>query len=181
MKHVKLETDLGNIVLQLNEERATRSVNYFCDLVTSGAFRKCHFYRVVRKNPLANTPPSIDIIQGGVGWEKCDALPDVVLETTRETGLTHKDGTISLARSKADVSASEFFICVGDQPKLDYGGTEGTGIDGFAAFGQVLSGMNIVRAIHQSPANGLPPGGEAQFSNEFLDNPIEIIATLIDD
>ena len=174
MMRVVLATEFGEILLELDETSAPKSAIYFCNFIRQGAFDNCHFYRVVKKNPVKNGLPSIDIVQGGVGWDKCDDLPDVTLETTRDTGLTHKHGTISLARSKPDVSASEFFICIGDQPKLDYGGTEGAGSDGFAAFGQVIEGMDIVNAIHSSPANGRGFNGDECFKNEFLDKKIMI-------
>ena len=152
MKYVELITNLGKIVLELDDEKAPKSTSYFCGHIESGEFEDCHFYRIVKKNPEKDALPTIDIIQGGVGWGRCGDLPSVPLETTRDTGLIHKDGTISLARSEPDVSASEFFICIGDQPKLDYGGVEGPGSDGMAAFGRVIEGMDVVHAIHKCPA-----------------------------
>lgn len=174
-----MSTELGDILLELDSTRAPKSVNYFCNFIEQGDFATCHFYRVVKKNPVKHGLQTIDIIQGGVGWHKCDDLPVVPLETTRDTGLTHKNGVISLARSKPDVSASEFFICIGDQPKLDYGGTEGAGHDGFAAFGRVIEGMDVVHAIHNSPANGRSFNGDKQYKNEFLDTEIKIMAMLM--
>lgn len=178
MRYVTLKTDLGNILLELDDQKAPQSVRYFCSNIESGKFETCHFYRVVKKSTIKDTLPTIDIIQGGVGWDSCGDIPSIPLETTKDTGLAHRDGTISLARSEPDVSGCEFFICIGDQPKLDYGAMEGAGFDGFAAFGQVIEGMDVVRAIHNCPANSLPPGGDERFNNEFLNAWIEIKAEL---
>lgn len=179
MRYAELITDLGKIVLELDDEKAPKSVAYFCGHIKSGEFSDCHFYRVVKKNPVKDAPPTIDVVQGGVGWNRCGDLLSVELETTTDTGLIHKDGTLSLARSESDVSASEFFICIGDQPTLDYGGTEGAGHDGFAAFGRVIEGMDVVRAIHKFPANSLPPGEDKSIHNDFLDKVIKIKTVLV--
>jgi peptidyl-prolyl cis-trans isomerase A (cyclophilin A) len=70
------------------------------------------------------------------------------------TGILHRDGTISMARSGSDTATSDFFICIGDQPSLDFGGARNPDGQGFAAFGRVVSGMDVVRAIHKAPAEG---------------------------
>jgi peptidyl-prolyl cis-trans isomerase A (cyclophilin A) len=76
------------------------------------------------------------------------------LERTNKTGILHKDGTISMARSTPDTAQDSFFICIGDQPELDFGGSRNPDGQGFAAFGQVISGMDVVKKINQAPANG---------------------------
>ena len=75
----------------------------------------------------------------------------IALERTTGTGLSHRDGTISMARFAPDSAVSDIFICIGDQPSLDFGGLRNPDGQGFAAFGQVTRGMDIVRAIQQSP------------------------------
>lgn len=108
-------------------------------------------YRVVT---LANQPPDtrfrIEVVQWGLDLpdDKDAALPAIVHETTRETGLRHLDGTISMARSQPGTATSEFFVCIGDQPSLDFGGGRNPDGQGFAAFGRVVSGQDVVRAIH---------------------------------
>lgn len=174
MRRVEIKTGYGIITLELDEQRAPSSAGFFLDSVESGVYRQAHFYRVVRRNPQAGQLPTIDILQGGLGWDRCDEVAGPVLETTQQTGLKHENGTISLARSAPDVSSPEFFICIGDQPKLDYAGTEGAGYDGFAAFGKVVEGMDVVEALHQLPANSLPPNGDERFRNEFLDDAVEL-------
>src|SRR5436309_15269225 len=81
-------------------------------------------------------------------------FPPVKLERTRDTKLAHKDGTISMARDGPDTATSDFFICVGGQPELDFGGKRNPDGQGFAAFGRVVKGMDVVRKIQQAPADG---------------------------
>ena len=81
-------------------------------------------------------------------------MAPVAHETTAQTGILHTDGVISMARDAPGTATTEIFICVGDQPSLDFGGMRNPDGQGFAAFGRVVSGMDVVRAIHQSPAGG---------------------------
>ncbi|NOX85449.1 MAG: peptidylprolyl isomerase, partial [Chlorobi bacterium] len=81
-------------------------------------------------------------------------LPPIKHETTKETGILHKAGVISMARNEPGTATSEFFICIGDQPSLDYGGMRNPDGQGFAAFGKVVKGMDVVRKIQQAPAEG---------------------------
>jgi peptidyl-prolyl cis-trans isomerase A (cyclophilin A) len=81
-------------------------------------------------------------------------IQPVPLERTSITGISHRDRTISIARDDPDSGSTEFFICIGDQPSLDFGGARNPDGQGFAAFGRVISGMDIVRKIQSSPAEG---------------------------
>jgi peptidyl-prolyl cis-trans isomerase A (cyclophilin A) len=81
-------------------------------------------------------------------------FPPIKLERTSVTKLLHKDGTLSMARDGPDTATSDFFICIGDQPSLDYGGKRNPDGQGFAAFGRVLLGMDVVRKIQAAPAEG---------------------------
>jgi len=83
-----------------------------------------------------------------------ETLPPIDHETTEKTGIFHKDGVISMARLQPGTASSEFFICVGDQPELDYGGKRNPDGQGFSAFGKVIAGMDVVEKIHQQPADG---------------------------
>ena len=154
MKYVELITDLGKIVLELDDKKAPKSTSYFCGHIESGEFEDCHFYRIVKKNPEKDALPTIDIIQGGVGWSRCGDIPSVPLETTRDTGITHKNGTISMARGKPNSATSSFFICINDQPELDFAGKRNPDGQGFAAFGQVVKGMDVVREIQKQKDEG---------------------------
>jgi peptidyl-prolyl cis-trans isomerase A (cyclophilin A) len=81
-----------------------------------------------------------------------DEFPPIKLERTRDTGLAHKDGTISMARDGPDTATSDFFVCIGDQPELDFGGKRNPDGQGFAAFGKVVKGMEVVKKIQAAPA-----------------------------
>jgi peptidyl-prolyl cis-trans isomerase A (cyclophilin A) len=104
---------------------------------------------------LPNDAVAIEVIQGGINLErKGEQAAPIPLERTSDTGLRHQDGTISMARTTVDSAVSDFFICINDQPSLDYGGQRNVDGQGFAAFGQVIQGMNVVRAIQTSPSDG---------------------------
>lgn len=167
-----LATPLGDIVVELNLARAPKSAGHFLRLARDGLLDGAAFYRVTHPDPTTTPPLTIDVIQGGVGWDRCQALPGVAHEPTSETGLRHTDGTVSFARGADQDATSEFFICIGDQPILDASDREGPAGAGFAAFGQVVEGMEVVRAIHVQPAEGPPPGGDVRFARQFLTDPV---------
>ena len=81
-------------------------------------------------------------------------MPSIAIERTCDTGLRHTDGVISMARDGPDTATHHFFICVGDLPELDFGGKRNPDGQGFAAFGRVVTGMDVVRKTHGSPADG---------------------------
>jgi peptidyl-prolyl cis-trans isomerase A (cyclophilin A) len=154
LPHVRLVTSLGVIVLQLRRDVAPLSATDFLKYVDSGAYDGGRFFRVVRADN-DRGHPRIDVVQGGVRPDVKQGLP-VAHETTRRTGLRHQDGTISLTRDAPGTgSGAEFFICVGPQPALDFGGTRNRDLQGFAAFGRVTSGMDVVRNVWQQDAAGL--------------------------
>ena len=97
------------------------------------------------------------MIQGGI-WQtnskKELSLPGIPHETTKQSGILHTNGTISLARTTPGTASSEFFICIGDQPAYDYGNDANPDKLGYAAFGRVVKGMDIAKAIHEQPENG---------------------------
>lgn len=152
---VRVQTELGAFDIELAAAQAPKSVANFLHYVSAGHYTGGIFHRTVRLQP-DNQPDNdvkIEVIQASVSRNKAAAdLAPIALERTRETGLLHRDGTISMARDGPDTATSDFFICIGDQPELDYGGRRNPDGQGFAAFGRVVRGMDIVRAIHQSPA-----------------------------
>lgn len=151
--HVILETDLGEIEIAVDTDRAPVSASDFLAYVDAGLYEGATFYRTVMPDN-DNGSPVISVIQGGV-VEPERALPPIRHETTAETGIQHLDGTISLARSEPGTGGgSAFFICIGEQPSLDFGGMRNPDGEGFAAFGQVTRGMDVVHAIHKRDANG---------------------------
>jgi peptidyl-prolyl cis-trans isomerase A (cyclophilin A) len=97
----------------------------------------------------------IDVVQAGrAPFSRRPELPPIALEPTSMTGLAHVDGALSMARDGPDTATSDFFICVGAQPELDFGGKRNPDGQGFAAFGRVVAGMDVVRRIHAAPADG---------------------------
>jgi peptidyl-prolyl cis-trans isomerase A (cyclophilin A) len=141
-------TEMGDIEVELYPERAPVTVENFLAYVESGAYTKSSFFRVCTPENEADREVKIEVIQGGDVPE--DKLgPAIPLETTEKTGLKHLDGALSMARLEANSAQSNFFICIGDQPELDFGGERHPDGQGFAAFGQVLSGMDVVRAIQR--------------------------------
>jgi len=156
---VLLETDLGAIELELDPARAPRSAANFLRYVDAGAYDGGRFHRAVT---LANQPDDavrIEVVQAGAA-ERAPAFPAIRLERTRETGLRHRDGAVSMARAGPDSATSDFFICIGDQPELDFGGRRNRDGQGFAAFGRVVRGMDVVRRIQRAPAEAqalVPP------------------------
>jgi peptidyl-prolyl cis-trans isomerase A (cyclophilin A) len=96
----------------------------------------------------------IEVVQAGANPAKGAGFPPITLERTNDTRLMHRNGTISMARDAADTATSDFFICINDQPQLDFGGKRNPDGQGFAAFGNVVSGMDVIRKIQASPAEG---------------------------
>jgi len=173
---VVLETALGDINIELYSDKAPHSVNSFLIAIDSGLFNENGgaFYRVVHQDNDIGSP-KIDVIQGGITDYK-KSLPLIAHETTRQTGLLHRDGTVSLARSNGSSgSGSTFFICIGDQPALDYGGKRYADGQGFAAFGIVTQGMDIVRRIQRM--NTQTPTADKPYLQQWLIKPATILRT----
>jgi peptidyl-prolyl cis-trans isomerase A (cyclophilin A) len=101
--------------------------------------------------------PQIEVIQGGIDTDSSKRLPPIPHETNDKSGIKHVDGTISMARGQPGSAGSEFFIVVGSQPSLDFGGKRNPDGQGFAAFGKVIEGMDVVRRIQQMPSASTPP------------------------
>jgi peptidyl-prolyl cis-trans isomerase A (cyclophilin A) len=151
---VLIQTELGDIEIELETERAPVTAENFLKYVDAGHYEGGRFHRTVKLNPdnQPNNQIKIEVIQAGVNPEKeKQGFPPIKLERTSVTGLKHKDGVASMARLGPDTGASDFFICIGDQPELDFGGKRNPDGQGFAAFGRVIKGMDVVKKIHQSP------------------------------
>jgi peptidyl-prolyl cis-trans isomerase A (cyclophilin A) len=152
---VVIKTESGNIYVKLYSEKAPVTVNNFLKYVDKNRFLNSSFYRTVRTDNQPDNNVKIDVIQGGL-FDDDDSLmlPPIKHETTKETGIKHLNGTISMARNEPGTATSEFFICIGKQPELDYGGKRNPDGKGFAAFGKVIKGMNVVKKIQYSNAEG---------------------------
>ena len=153
--HVLIQTALGDIEVELDAHRAPGTVTNFLRYVHDGFYSDGEFHRTVT---LVNQPSNtvkIEVIQASANSARTNEfLPPIKLERTRDTKLKHLKGTISMARDTADTGQDHFFICLSDQPELDFGGRRNLDGQGFAAFGKVVSGMEVVRKIHASPADG---------------------------
>lgn len=190
---VKIETRFGVIRVALDEAAAPITTTNFLAYVDEGLYDGGMFHRTVRldnqsnanlkgeaigkgidpeadRAKLPNDEIAIEVIQGGINPEREDELGQPIpLERTSETGLSHLDGTISMARLTPDSAVSDFFICINDQPELDFGGRRNPDGQGFAAFGRVVEGMDIVREIQDQPHDGQrlePPVGIIRISRE---------------
>ena len=173
---VKLETSMGDIHFDLYADKAPKTVANFLKYIDAGIFNGGSFYRVVHMQNQEQNDVKIEVIQGGIstkeGAKQFEAIP---LERTRDTGLKHLDGTLSMGRLEPDTATSEFFICINDQPSLDFGGKRNPDGQGFAAFGQVTKGMDVVRAIQKVETD--KPEGELEYtSGQMVINPVKIIS-----
>jgi peptidyl-prolyl cis-trans isomerase A (cyclophilin A) len=152
---VALETEAGVIKIVLEEKAAPVTAANFLRYVDAGRYDGGSFHRTVKTRP-DNQPQNevkIDVIQAGVDRERAGPdFPPIPLERTLKTGLKHVDGAVSMARTQPGSATSDFFICIGAQPSLDYGGRRNPDGQGFAVFGRVIEGMDVVRRIQQSHA-----------------------------
>lgn len=162
LPHVVIQTTLGSIEVEVDTVRAPITALNFLRYVDQGSYRGGHFHRTVRPDNQRDNKVKIGVIQGGLDSLRSKDSAPIALEPTSETGLSHRDGTISMARDGPDTATSDFFICIGNQPELDFGGKRSPDGQGFAAFGRVVRGMNVVRSIQTARARGqqlTPPIG----------------------
>ena len=150
-----IDTELGSLIVELQPERAPITVANFLRYVDEGLFADAGFYRVVHRDNDPEQTVKIEVVQGGrFVHGEVEGREPIDHEITAETGLRHLDGAISMARNEPGSATSEFFICVGPQPELDFGGARNPDGQGFAVFGHVVEGMEVVHAIHRSPHRG---------------------------
>lgn len=170
---VKLETTMGDIHIDLYADKAPVTVENFLRYIDNGLMNEGAFYRVVHMKNQEQNDIKIEVIQGGIsGNSDIATFPPISLERTSETGLKHLDGTISMARGAPDTAGSEFFICINDQPSLDFGGMRNPDGQGFAAFGLVTKGMDVVRAI-QGVKTDIPEGELQYTSGQSVLEPVK--------
>ena len=149
---VVIQTEFGNIEVEIDTVHAPLTAANFLRYVDLGFYRFGRFHRTVRADNQPDNKVKIAVVQAGLDSLRVKDFPPIKLERTSVTKLQHKDGTISMARDGPDTGTSDFFICVGDQPALDYGGKRNPDGQGFAAFGRVMLGMDVVRKINAAPA-----------------------------
>jgi peptidyl-prolyl cis-trans isomerase A (cyclophilin A) len=149
---VRVQTELGDIVMEIDAKRAPNTAANFLRYLNAGHYDGGTFHRTVKMDNQPDSPVKIEVIQAGVNPDRAkEGFPPILLERTNVTGLRHTDGVISMARGQADSATSGWFICINDQPSLDYGGARNPDGQGFAAFGRVVQGMDVVRKIQQAP------------------------------
>jgi peptidyl-prolyl cis-trans isomerase A (cyclophilin A) len=164
MSRVRIETALGDLEIELSEREAPASAGYFLADVRAGLYDGSSFFRIVTlSNQSAEKHRRIAVIQGGLRHEREDMPPVIAHETTAMTGLRHLKGTVSLARLAPGAVYHSFFICLRDEPVLDFGGARNPDGQGFAAFGRVAAGFDVVQAIYARAEAG-----------EYLQNQIAI-------
>lgn len=150
---VVIRTDQGLIEVHLDAASAPATVANFLRYVDAKFYDGGQFHRTVTPDNQPDSKVKIEVIQAGVRPDKAkDEFPPIKLERTRDTKLAHKNGTISMARDGPDTATGDFFICIGDQPELDFGGRRNPDGQGFAAFGKVVQGMDVVKKIQAAPA-----------------------------
>jgi peptidyl-prolyl cis-trans isomerase A (cyclophilin A) len=151
---VVLETTLGRIEIEVDQANAPVTAANFLKYVEAGRYDGGRFHRTVRPDNQPDNRVKIEVVQAGVDPRRQheDWAP-IQIERTRDTGLKHRDGTVSMAREGPDSATSDFFVCIGDQPELDFGGKRNPDGQGFAAFGRVVRGMDVVRRIQGSPSD----------------------------
>ncbi|MGH7023012.1 MAG: peptidylprolyl isomerase [Caulobacteraceae bacterium] len=169
LPRVTLTTALGAIELELAADKAPITAANFLAYVDQKRLDGASFYRAMK---LAADPLN-GLIQGGLQGDPAKVLPPIAHEPTTKTGILHKDGVISLARYAPGTATCDFFICVGDQPSLNADPSQSGDNQGFAAFGHVTHGMEVVKKILLSPVS--PTAGEGVMKGEMLDPPIAIL------
>lgn len=151
---VRVQTELGDIVIEVDGAKAPATAANFLRYVDAGHFDGGTWHRTVKMDNQPESAIKIEVIQAGVNPDRTkDGFPAIALERTNKSGLLHKDGVVSMARGGPDSATSGWFICINDQPSLDFGGMRNPDGQGFAAFGRVVSGLDVVRKIQAAPSS----------------------------
>jgi cyclophilin family peptidyl-prolyl cis-trans isomerase len=164
---VIINTALGDIELELDAQAAPQTVANFLHYVHQGFYSNGQFFRVLRPENQAAVDVPIAVVQGCADETRAQEFPaPIPLERTRDTGLRHVHGTLSMARLEPDTAQHHFFICLGDQPELDFGGRRHPDGQGFAAFGRVVKGLGLLEKVQAGELSAEEP--------EHLTEPIRI-------
>ena len=151
---VRVQTELGDIVIEVDPIRAPLTTANFLKYVDGGHYDGGLFHRTVKMDNQPESTVKIEVIQAGVNPDRAkEGFAAIPLERTSVTGILHKDGVVSMARGAPDSATSGWFVCINDQPSLDFGGNRNPDGQGFAAFGQVITGMDVVRNIQAAPSS----------------------------
>ena len=168
---VVFETEKGAIEVEVDTAHAPATAANFLKYVDGGFYAGGSVNRAVRPDNTTRHDVEIQVIQFQMNpARRPDAFPPIALERTSVTGLRHLDGALSMARNGPDTATASFSIVIGDQPEMDFGGRRNADGQGFAVFGRVVRGMDVVRAIQASPT-----GPSGPYGSESLAPPIKII------
>ena len=157
-----IKTSMGNIQLELYPDKAPLTVANFLKYVDEKLYDGTNFFRVCNPENEKERAIKIEVIQGG-DVPGAKQFEPIDIETTQKSGINHQDGTLSMARDTPNSATCSFFICIGDQPELDFAGKRNPDGQGFAAFGKVIKGMKVVRKIQAQKSKG-----------QYLLNPVTI-------
>jgi peptidyl-prolyl cis-trans isomerase A (cyclophilin A) len=170
---VRLETDAGAIVVQLDGRHAPITTANFLAYVDQHRFDGITFYRASRRP----RTPGQGFIQGGIRRNPMLALPPIAHEPTSRTGLRHVDGAISMARLEPGSAMGDFVILSGAEPSMDAGhrrpSSGNNDTQGYAAFGRVIEGMDVVRRILAAPT--VENAGAGAMRGQMLTQPVRIV------
>jgi len=165
---VVLRTSLGDIVLALEKERAPITVNNFLRYVDQKRLDGCDFYRALKLDDNGQ----FGLIQGGARGNPRRVLKPIAHESTSVTGLSHVNGAISMARAEPGTATADFFIMIGDVQSYD--AHPDAADSGYAVFGHVVEGMDVVRAVLEQPRS--TDAGEGVMKGQMLAHPVKILA-----
>jgi len=168
LPRVTLETSAGRIVIEVDDRAAPITGANFLKYVDEHRFDGTTFYRAMR------SAPGMGLVQGGTNNDPARILPPIAHEPTTQTGLSHVDGAVSMARYAPGSATGDFFVSVGATPSYDAGRPFSIDADGFAVFGRVVEGMDVVRGILTAPTS--PTEGEGVMQGQMLDPRIAIVS-----
>lgn len=174
LPRVQMETSAGRIVIEVEAVKAPITAGNFLKYVEEHRFDGATFYRAMQSAPGAIT----GLVQGGVNNDPERVLPPIAHEPTTQTGLSHIDGAVSMARYAPGTATGDFFVSVGPTPSYDAGRPFSIDADGFAVFGRVVQGMDVVRAILASPTS--PTEGEGFMRGQMLEPRITILQAWVE-
>ena len=168
---VAFETETGTIEMEVDGARAPVTAANFLKYVDGGFYNGGTVNRSVRPDNTVRHDVEIQVIQFQIdSTRRREQFPPIAMERTSVTGLKHVDGALSMARNGPDTATASFSIVIGDQPEMNFGGRRNADGQGFAVFGRVIRGMEVVKAIHASPT-----GPQGPYGPESLTPPIKIL------
>lgn len=167
LPRVVMETSAGRIVIEVNDRQAPITGGNFLRYVDEHRFDGTSFYRAVR------SAPDLGLVQGGTNNDPVRVLPPIAHEPTTVTGLSHVDGAVSMARYDPGTATGDFFVSVGPSPSYDAGRPFSIDDYGFAVFGRVVEGMDVVRGILVAPTS--PTEGDGFMRGQMLEPRITIV------